>query len=490
MFDPIEKLKTGLSWNLGNQIFVQVFQLGISIIFARLITPEQFGTIVQATVILNFSTLILDCGLTSAMIQSQHISEDQKSTLFWFHFFLGFVLYLIILGSARMLEVFFENGEFANTLTLMSISLFFIPLGLIQRYLLMREVKFKQIFFVEINSILIAFIGSLFITKFGTPILAIISYTVFQNLSKNILYFFSSRWRPGLKFSLLVIREYADFSGWLFINRVFHNAIKNLDKIIISKILGPFDLGIYTKTVSQTQWPLENFSQVLVRLSFPIFSKIQEDKQRIKFIYLKISQLISYLLHPVFMIGFLFAKPLVEIVYGPNWLPMVPVLKILMVYGIIASIIAHSNTIYLSLAKTKLQFRVNLIQELIFVAVLFTSMSYGLIGIAYALVIAASMNLLINMRFPGLLINLSISEQFKNILQIFIIAICSALFTWCLKVIPNHMGESSMMFFGIASYFIFYIILSELSSLRIYIVIKLELFKILKKYKNPWRYLS
>jgi PST family polysaccharide transporter len=220
---------------------------------------------------------------------------------------------------------------------------------------------------------------------------------------------------------------------------------RNADNLLIAKMLGDSQLGIYSKAYSIMLLPLTNISRVISRVMFPSFSIIQNDLGKLRSIYLKTTKLIAFITFPM-MIGLLLvAKPFVLVAFGKDWIAMVPIISILSVLGASQSILSLNGVIYNALGKAHLAFRVSLVYNIFNIIGFYVGIKInGLVGLASLYAALGIIGTIPNFYIAGKQIGVSVKDMFGNLSGTFLNTLIMAVFILATKYIIHPFGLSPL----------------------------------------------
>lgn len=279
-----------------------------------------------------------------------------------------------------------------------------------------------------------------------------------------------SQWRPSFSFQKEAFRDLFSFGAHLTGASMINYFARNADNLIIGKFLGATPLGYYSLAYNLMLKPLQYLSGNIGRVLFPTFSTMKDDKERTKNAYLKIIQFISFFTFPM-MLGLLYVAPeFIEVVYTTKWIPVVPVLQVLCIIGAIQTIGTTVGTIYMSQARTDLQFKYTLIFTPIIVASFLVGIQWGIIGVALCYLITQSGIWIWSHVIANRLINLKLSIFFAQLLP----ATYAALGMYVFLSITKYIQYKFNINYGLRFNLIEFIIVGIISYLAITYITKSE----------------
>ncbi len=421
MSDFKKNVVSGISWSFVNQVAAQVLNLLITIILVRFITPGEFGTLGMVTVLTGFAYAFLNFGFAAALIQKDEVSEKDLSTVFFVSITSGIFLYGLFFISAGPIAQFYAKPELKTLVRLIALNFLILSLGIVQSSILIKKLHFKKIAQINIFSIVVSGATAVVLALQGYGIWSLVVQSLVLSFLSTTLFLLFSGIKVRLGFDRTAFRGMFNFGGHAAADSMLGYWARNLDNLLVAKYLGDVSLGLYSKAYSVMLLPLVNFSQVISKVLFPSFSMIQQDKEKIKRIYLKITRIIAFVTFPVMIILWALSENIVLVIFGDAWAGMIPVLEILCWLGIPQSILTLNGSIYHSLGRADLAFRVGLWLKLNLVIGFVAGLYYGgLIGLAWGYTIAGMINFYPGFYFAGRLINLYMIEQLSNLKSVII----------------------------------------------------------------------
>ncbi|MBT5305267.1 MAG: MOP flippase family protein [Candidatus Scalindua sp.] len=373
-----------LSWSAISQTVTQVLNFIIGVILVRLLTPDVFGLMGMVGVLAGFASLFSDLGMGAALIQKKDAEQKHYSSIFWINIILGIALMTIFMCAAPWIAGFYKEPDLVPLTYLISLNFFVGSFNIVQKTLMQKKMNFKSLAIVEI--VVLVFSGSiaivLAVSGFGVWSLAIKS--LLSTSIAVVLMWYISGWRPRFLIDWMAVRELLGFSSNLFGFRTMNYFIRNADNLLVGRFLGSSALGLYDKAYSMMLFPLNNISRVIERVMFPAFSSIQEDKLRIKNIYLQITRSVALITFPMMFGLLVVTESFVITVFGSQWSGMIPVMQALSIVGAIQSIGTLNGNIYLSQGRTGLQFKVGTVLGILGVVAIVVGLQWGIKGVAHS----------------------------------------------------------------------------------------------------------
>jgi len=441
-----QKTIKGLFWSFSSQGGKQAAQFIITVILARLLSPNDFGLVGMAVVFTGFADVFKDLGISKALIQKQDIDQRHLSTAFWINIGFGLLLTLVIMGISPIIAQFYGKPEIRSILMLLSLNFIFSSFTIIQQTILVKEMDFRSLTIRDMVAITGAGSIGIYMAYSGFGVWSLVSQMLSYTILNGILLWRLSRWRPKLIFSYDAIKDMIHFSVNFTGFNIVNYLARNVDYLLIGRFLGAQSLGIYALAHKLMMAPLTNISWVITRVMFPAFSKINHDLARLRNIYLKITRFISYIAFPLVLGLFIVAPELVGAVFGPKWSTAIVLIRILCVCSLFHSIYTTTTSIILSQARSDLLFKLSIFNVLCVASAIFFGLRWGLVGVALSYTIEQIVWVIFVQRITNSLIKMDSTIFIKNLSQSIIISLVMFTAVLVLKQLVNWTGIISLVF--------------------------------------------
>jgi PST family polysaccharide transporter len=347
---------SGVVWSGAARVGQQAMQFGLSIILARLLLPEDFGTIAMVLVFMGFANLFVDAGFGAALIQRVDVEERHIHSVFWLNVLLGAGMTVLFFVAAPFVAAFYEDADLLPLTRTLSVIFVISTVGMVPLALMQRRLQFHLLARISLLATLLSGLIGVSMAWAGAGVWSLVGQTIVSALLLTIMYWWASAWRPRLLVERVALRELWGFTAHLFGFSFINYWARNADNLVIGRNFGAAALGNYGRAYALMLLPITQVISVVSTVMFPALSSIQSDRPRVKRIYLRAVGLISLLTFPM-MVGLLVtAEPFVLTVYGDNWTDVIPMIRILALVGIVQSLSNPTGWLYLSQGRTDWMF--------------------------------------------------------------------------------------------------------------------------------------
>lgn len=385
---------------------LQILQL---IILGRILGPAVFGVIALVQIVIQFAQMYMDMGISDAIIQKDKISKEDLSGLYWFSIMLGVLLCLILFFAAPLMAMIFQQEQLTGLIRLISLSFFILPFGLQFQTIASKQLEFEKISRYEIISSFLGVAVTLLTAIFFSAgvwslVYGHLTTSLIRTVPWIIIGFKNPDTRPGLTYSWSGIKKYVYFGAYRLGTTTINFVNTKVDQILIGIMMGPLILGFYSMAMNFVMQPIQKLNPMINRVAFPLFSRIQNDRGRLKKSYLFIIKLIMAINAPLYAGLAILAPYVIPLLLGEEWRDITLVVQILCIFALFRALGNPSGSLLIAAGKVKWSFYWQLAQLFIIPAVLFFSSLTGSI-----VVVALAMT---SLRFILFFVNYAIRLRF------------------------------------------------------------------------------
>ncbi len=379
----------GISWIAVLRASTRAIAFVKTIILARILMPSQFGAYGVALLVLSFLEVMTETGVNVLLIQEKE-TDNFINSAWLVSIIRGMIISIVIIISTPLIISFYNSPESQSLLYAISIVPFlrgFINPAVIK---LQKELKFNKEFGYRFS--IFAFdsavaITSIIITR--NP-LGIVYGVIAGVMLEIILSFIMIKPTPVIALEKAYILKILNRGKWVTASGIFNYLFHNADNIIVGRLMGTTSLGIYQIAYSLSILPITEIADVFSRVTFPVYTKIAGDKERLRKAFLKTQMVISALTIPFGLILILFPTEIVTLIFGEKWLGAVAVLPILAVFSILRTISGSVSTLFLAVEKQEYVTAATLISIVgLLIPIVPLVTEYGIFGAALSALIGS-----------------------------------------------------------------------------------------------------
>ncbi len=433
---------SGVRWSAVAKYGTQAVEVATSLYVARIVAPECYGLLGMAIVITGFLQVFQSLGFGTALIQRKQISDALTSSLFYVNMAVSTLMAVGLAVGAPLFSWIYGDPRVGPVVAVLSVTFIISGLSLVPSALLTRRMAFQRLAWVEIAVSAVRAVAVIALALAGWGVWALVWSSVAGVVVHTILLYMVSDWRPRWLFRWAEVRSVLGFGANLTGFSIFNYFARNADKFIIGAFLGATPLGYYSLAYRILLFPRDAITGVLTRVLFPAFCKMQDDDARLKAAYLRVCGAIAFLTFPMMLGMMVVARPFVEVVLGPKWLPAIPLIYLLAPLGMIQSILGTVGQIYLAKGRANWMFRLVVITGTLHVCGFLIGVNWGVLGVATAYCTTSLLMIPLHLWYVSRLLRGICGDLLMTLLPYAAISIAMAIAVWlcqafCETILPS-----------------------------------------------------
>ena len=372
----------GVLWNYASFGSGKVMVFLTTAALARLLTPNDFGIVAFATLAVNYLSILKDLGLGVALIQRRENVEEAANTVFTLNLLLGAVLTLSGIAIAPLVATFFREPLIVPVLRWLSLTFILNALGSVHIVRLQREMEFRRKLIPDLGHSIFKGIACMGLAWLGAGVWSLVVGQLVGVIAGVILAWAAFPWRPRLVVNTRLAAGLLGYGMSVVGVNGLAIATDNLDYLIIGRIFGNTDLGIYTLAFRLPELLVLNPLWVMAAAIFPAYATIQDQPEILRRGFLATVRFVEILCVPLAVGLALVADPLVRVAFGEQWLAAIPIVRILALFVLVRSIGFNAGDVYKAIGRPDILVKLEVFNMMILVPALWFGASFGLVGVA------------------------------------------------------------------------------------------------------------
>jgi O-antigen/teichoic acid export membrane protein len=452
-----KKIYSGIKWASIQFVFDMLFRFSIRLILAKLLLPEQFGLVGMCIVFISLATAASELGMSAALIQKKNDFDAEKlySTAFWTGIIWGISVFAIMsLLVGPFAAYFFKEPLLMKLIPVLSLGIVLTPFVMVHNVILIRQLNFKKTAKIFNSAVFVAGVIAIIMAFFNFGVWALVINNVLSIALTLPMFYITVKWRPTFEWRKDYFKQFFGFGAYSTGTNIFSTLTYNVDNLMIGKFLGANLLGSYTLSFSLTEQIRQLISSVLNKVMFPVFGQHQDNKKKLKDLYLKIVYINSIAIFPLMVFFILFAKDVIIGFFGVKWEAAIKPLQILSIAMMVHLLVNSFTSLIRGLGKPKLEMKI------IMNLTIFVLIPCLYLGIRYAGLVGASLAILCNkiaLVIAGVVIlKREIGVTFKNIFLVVKSALVAVLISVIIVIGLKYIANVSMTYALMIVYVIIY----------------------------------
>ena len=424
---------SNLLWRFAERCGAQAVSFLVSIILARLLAPEAYGTIALAMVFINILQVFVDSGMGTALIQKKDADDLDFSSVFYFNIAACLVLYAGLFLAAPSIAQFY--GDPALTALVRALSLTVVVSGVrnIQQSYVSRHLLFKRFFFSTIGSTLASAVVGIAMAYAGFGVWALVGQSLSNVVTGTIILWATVPWRPRRMFSWQRLKGLLSFGWKLLVSSLLDTGYNNLRSLIIGKLYSSADLAYYNQGDKLPNLVITNINASIDSVLLPTMANEQDDPARVRSMTRRAIKTSTYVMAPLMMGLAACAEPLIRLILTEKWLPCVPFLRIFCITYMFYPIHTANLNAIKALGRSDLFLKLEIVKKIVGLTILLCTMWHGVMAMAYSLLLSSVLSQIINSWPNRKLLRYHYLNQLADILPALLLACAMGLAVYCIQ---------------------------------------------------------
>ncbi len=378
---------SGALWTLVESTGTQLTSFVLFLVFARLIEPRAIGLVQVTVTLLAFLTIFVEHGFTTTLIRSRAVGPTALNTAFWMSVGGGTTIAIGLALVARFVAAAYRTPELTPLIRAMAWCVPITTLSIVQTALLFREFAFRKQALRRLIAIAGGGVVGVLLALRGFGVWALVARFACETAIDCIVAWSWTAWRPGLTVSLQEARHFVSFGGRVVGAYLISFLNRRVDDIVVGLMLGPVVLGYFAVATRGVLLVSEVALRAAQRTAMPIFSRMQEEPERLREAYYHAIEYAVALASPIFVGMSAVAPELCLTAFGARWAPVIPAMRILGLSGVAIAISAFTAPVLVAAGKPTWLFYSSVIEAALSVTTSITAAHWGLWAIAAGFVL-------------------------------------------------------------------------------------------------------
>ena len=420
-----QKVAGGLFWSYGERIMAQLVSLIVSIVLARLLDPENYGVISIVMIFITLCDAIVTGGFGNSIVQKKDADELDVNTMLICSVATSFFLYVILFLAAPFIADFYQMEIIRPILRVLGLRLLISGVNSIQRAWIQKRMLFKRFFISTSFGTIISAVVGISMAYMGAGAWALVGQYLTNSFIDTVVLFITNDWRPKLQFSFDRAKQMLSYGWKVLLTTVVYTVEGDLRSLIVGKQFGSADLAYYDQGKKFPNLLVSNINTSISNVMFPVLSKNQDNRERMKAICRRSIKTSTYLLAPLLLGLIAVSNEFVRVILSDKWLPCVPFLQILTLVYLVRPLTTTDQQAIMSTGRSDLTLRimiaVNVTDVILLLIEVFAMKSVIMIAVGALLTEVVSMALF--MKYVKKCIGYTYLEQLSDIAPSLLLAI-------------------------------------------------------------------
>lgn len=427
---------------LGAQVCKFGLNLGANIVLARLLTPADYGLAGMVTTITLFVGFFKDLGLSMATVQKEEITHDQVSALFWINLALGVATAVVVMAIAPVAAWFYNEPRLMGITIVTSIGFILSSLGVQHGALLSRQMRFSTLAMIDIAVTALSFVVGVILAMLGFRYWALVVYPLAASLFYMLAYWMACSWRPGLPKRGVGVRSLLVFGSNVTGSNVLAFLARNTDNILIGRVWGAQQLGLYSKAYQLLMLPLVRINAPIAAVTIPSLSRLQGNPSEFRQHYLNAISILAFLCLPLMSFLVVTSEEVIRLFLGNQWTEASTIFRFLAVSALVQPIYETNSWLHIAMGRTDRMVKWGLFSLPIIIGAFCIGLPHGADGVALSYAIAMLLLAIPCMKFAIQDTSITLLDLGRSLFEPLVASLLAGLGVWGVKVAIG--GQTSL----------------------------------------------
>ena len=453
-----DKAIKGFIWRVIQTGGSQIIGFIISIILARLLSPDDYGLVAMITVFTNIALVFINVGFSSSIVQKKELSNTDTSTMFYCGILLAVCIYLILFVSAPWISYFYSEPRLVRLLRVESLIVIIGSLYSVQQALLIRKLEFKKSCMTNILGVTAQGVVGITLANLGFGVWSLVLSTITNYSVCAIVMWIIVKWKPAIQFSWKSFKSVFGFSSKILFSELLNSIFNNIRSIIIGKQYSSADLAYYNKGY---QFPTLIMTQVdgsMTTVLFSSLASLQSDWKGKGLPALRRSMKLSlYICAPLMLGLFAVSKPLILLLLTEKWIDSVVFVRLGCIICLFWPLSAQRHALN-ARGQSGVTLKLNMIGKIITLLLLLVTYKHSVELLVSSTIITSFICLIIGMITYKKYLDYPLILQFKDIIPPILLSIVMSCGVWGVSLLK--LSNLITLVIQVIVGFILYILLS------------------------------
>ena len=452
-------------WRFAERTGAQIVQFIVSIVLARVLLPEAYGTVALMTVFIQILQVFVDSGLGNALIQKKNADNIDFSTVFYTNIAFCLILYALLFLASPIIAYFYEDPALTAYTRVLGLTVIISGVKNVQQAYVSRKLLFRRFFFATLTGTLTAAVVGIALAYSGAGVWALIAQQITNLLVDTVMLWITVKWRPDRVFSKERLKGLFSYGSKLLISAIIDTVYNNVRQLIIGKLYTKKDLAYYNQGKQFPNVVVTNINTSIDSVLLSVMSKEQDHRESVKQMTRRAIKTSTYIMAPL-MMGLAFCRDtVIELLLTEKWLSAVPFMRIFCITYMFYPVHTANLNAIKAMGRSDLFLKLEIIKKAVGLAVMLTTMWFGVMMMAYSLLFTSIVSQIINSWPNKKLLGYSYFEQLKDLLPGILLAVFMGICVMLIGYIPD-LPLIVTLVLQIAVGGVIYILLSKLLKLE------------------------
>ena len=428
-----QKVISNLIWRFMERCGSQVISFVVSVVLARLLAPELYGSIALVTVITSVLQVFVDSGMANALIQKKDTDDLDYSSVFYFNLVFCLLLYIGLFFTAPLISRLYKDMSLVPVIRVLGLTLVVSGVKNVQQAYVSKTMQFRRFFFATLGGTVFSAVVGIGMAYGGYGVWALVMQQLLNAAVNTAILWGTVGWKPKRMFSFRRLAGLISFGWKLLVSALLDTVYNKLYQLVVGVVYSSADLAYYNKADQLPVLVVENINSSIDSVLLPVLSAQQDRRDQVREMTRRAIKASTYVMMPMMAGLAACAEPLVRLLLTEKWLPCVPYMQIFCVcYAFYPLHTANLNAIK-AMGRSDMFLILEIIKKAVGFLALVITMRMGVIYMALSRVFTGVLAQIINAWPNSRLLNYPYLQQLRDMLPAILLSTAMGLLVYTLN---------------------------------------------------------
>ncbi len=459
------KLISAVSWQMRNKVCSFGMNIIIQIVLARLIAPEDFGSLAILNAIIGFATIFVESGVSTALVQKKDLDGQDIFTAQMISIAVAMLFCGVLIVAANPVAAYYNAPTLATPLCVISVVLIFNSINSVFSALLTRDMEFKKLFFRTVTVLPVSGAIGMILAYKGFGIWALVIYQISTVALNSLVFVIFSHTRLVFRFSWRKAKQIYSFGIKILLSGIVNSVYDTIRTLVIGGKYFKTELAYYDRAYTYSRYTVQIVNSTITSVALPLFSKQQDSLEVIKNFSRRIIRMSAFVMFPVLTGLAAVSRPLILTLLTEKWEACIPFFTIfcfLRIPGVITGVDIQS---FYAIGRSDIVLKYSILTLVLNITSLFFVLPYGVLAIAINILVVEIVVSIVIMVISANLIRYSVREKIEDLWKSIINCMILFIVEWMIsKALVNTNSITQLIIqivFGVCIYICVAVIIKD-----------------------------
>lgn len=447
---------SNLLWRFLERFGAYIVSFVVSIVLARILDPETYGTVAIMTVFISFFDVFVTGGFATSLIRDKQATEKDFNTVFWFNVVFSLALYLILFFVSPAIANYYNNQSLKWLIRICSLTLLINGIKNIQYAYIAKNLQFKKFFYATIGGTVASAVVGIVMAVKGFGAWALVAQSLSNYFVDVLILWIIIKWKPKFEFDFKLLIKHISFGWKILLYKILYSISNNIRQLVIGKKYSESDLAFYNRGKTYPNIIGQNIYTSVNSVIFPVLTRADKNYDRFNSMVKQAFKVNMFVMLPLMVGFFSVAESFIHLLLGAKWLPCVPFIQLFCIVVLFNSIEAIFSSTPMALGKSTASMILGITECVVNLGLMFAAIPFGPMAIGFSMLASTAFNCIMYMIYIKKVTGFRILDCLASSLDSIVAVVLMAVLVFAVQRInlPYYIILLIQVLIGIGSYYL------------------------------------